>query len=211
MRQAFYGEEVQRIQRGRDEVKVFVRYPERERSSLFVLENMTIRLPSGEDVPLASVAQVRYERGPSEIRRIDRRRIIEVTARIDSTLTTTDEVMADLRSQFLDQVPQTYRQVTWDVAGSQKDKQELIDAIIRGFFLAVIAIYALVAVAFRSYVQPLIVASAVPFGVIGAIIGHLVLELDVSLLSLSGIVAVSGVVVNDNLVLVEYIPVAIEI
>jgi multidrug efflux pump subunit AcrB len=205
VRQAFYGDEVQRIQRGRDEVKVFVRYSEHERRSLHTLENMTIRLKNGAEVPLYSVAEIDYGRSPSQIKHLNRKRVIRVTAYVDSTKTTSGQVMNDLRSGFLDTMADNFRGVKWDVSGSQKDKEELIDAMIRGFILAILGIYALMAIPFRSYLQPIIVVSAIPFGLIGAVLGHVILQLDISLLSLSGMIAVSGVVVNDNLVLVDYI------
>ena len=205
VRQAFYGEEVQRIQRGRDEVKVFVRYPEQERRSLYTLENMTIRLDNGATVPLSSVANIEYDRSPSEIKRIDRKRVVRVTSQVDSTVTTSGKVMEDLKAGYLANIEKQYSGVKWGASGSQKDRGELIDAMIRGFILAIMGIYALLAISFRSYLQPFMVLSAIPFGLIGAIIGHMMLGLDISLLSLSGMIAVSGVVVNDNLVLVDYI------
>jgi len=205
VRQAFYGEEVQRIQRGRDEVKVFVRFTEAERRSLHALENMTIRLKNGAEVPLSSVAEIDYGRSPSEIKRVDRKRIIQVTAYVDTSKTSSGQIMTDLKHGFLAGLSQRFRDVHWDVSGSQKDQKELIDTMIRGFILAILGIYALMAIPFRSYVQPLMVISAIPFGLIGAILGHFLLGLDISLLSLSGMIAVSGVVVNDNLVLVDYI------
>ncbi|NOZ53174.1 MAG: efflux RND transporter permease subunit [Gammaproteobacteria bacterium] len=205
VRQAFYGEEVQRVQRGRDEVKVFIRYPEKERSSLYMLENMTIRLSNGAVVPLSNVANIEYDRGPGEIKRIDRKRIVRVTAYIEDSKTTSGKVMEDLRSGFFSTFSTQFPSIRWSLSGSQKNQKELIDAMINGFIMAILGIYALMAIPFRSYLQPLIVVSAIPFGLIGAIIGHLLLGLDVSLLSLSGMIAVSGVVVNDNLVLVDYI------
>jgi len=205
VRQAFYGEEVQRIQRGRDEVKVFVRYPKVDRQTLFSLENMIIRLKNGAEVPLLSVAEVQYNIGPSLIERIDRKRIIKVTAYVDESKTTTGQVMDDLRANYLPAFETQFNSVKWDISGSQKDQKELIDSMINGFVLSILGIYALMAIPFRSYLQPIMVLSAVPFGLIGAIIGHMILGLDVSLLSLSGMIAVSGVVVNDNLVLVDFI------
>lgn len=205
VRHAFYGEEVQRIQRGRDEVKVFVRYPEAERRSLYMLENMTVRLTNGATVPLSNVANIEYDRGPSEIKRIDRKRIVRVTAYIDENKTTSGKVMEDLKGNFLSTFSANFPTIKWGLSGSQKEQKELIGAMINGFILAILGIYALMAIPFRSYWQPLMVISAIPFGLIGAIIGHLLLGLDISLLSLSGMIAVSGVVVNDNLVLVDYI------
>ena len=166
---------------------------------------MIIRLHDGTEVPLLSVANVKYKLGPAYIERIDRKRIIEVTAYVDESKTTSGQVMEDLKTNYLNIFNNHFPSVKWDLSGRQKDQKELIDAMIRGFILAVLGIYALMAIPFRSYLQPLMVISAIPFGLIGAIIGHLILGLDVSLLSLSGMIAVSGVVVNDNLVLVDYI------
>ena len=205
VRQAFYGEEVQRIQRNKDEIKIFVRYSQQERRSIYTLENMTVKLGTGQEVPLSTVAEIDYDRSPSHISRIDRKRVIRVTAHVDSSKTTANNVMADLETGFLRQLSNTYPDVAWDPSGSQKHKGELIDSMINGFFMAVMGIFALLAVSFRSYVQPVIVLSAIPFGLIGAIGGHALLGLDISLLSLSGMIAVSGVVVNDNLVLVDFI------
>jgi multidrug efflux pump subunit AcrB len=205
VRQAFYGEEVQRIQRNKDEVKVFVRYTESERRSVYSLENMTIKLSNGSEVPLSTVAEIKYGRSPSEIRRINRKRIIDVTAYVDSTKTKTNNVLADLKGGFLANLNKNYSDVQWHPSGSQKHKKELISSMVNGFYLSVMGIFALLAVSFRSYIQPIIVISAIPFGLIGAILGHAILGLDISLLSLSGMIAVSGVVVNDNLVLVDFI------
>lgn len=205
VRQAFYGEEVQRIQRNKDEVKVFVRYSEAERRSLYTLENMTVKLSTGREVPLSTVAEINYDRSPSQIKRIDRKRIIRVTAHVDSSKTTANNVMADLKTGFLPDIDKTFSDVEWNPSGSQKHKGELISSMINGFLMAIMGIFALLAVSFRSYIQPIIVVSAIPFGLIGAILGHALLGLDISLLSLSGMIAVSGVVVNDNLVLVDFI------
>jgi multidrug efflux pump subunit AcrB len=205
VRQAFYGEEIQRIQRGRDDVRVFVRFPENQRQSLYFLESMYIRLANGTELPLSEVADVDYGFGPSEIKRIDRKRVIEVSASVDENQAVAGQVMTDLKSSFLQSLSQRYPGVTWGKAGSQKDQDELISAMVHGFILAMMGIYILMAIPFRSYAQPLMVMSAIPFGLIGAVIGHLLLGLDISLLSLSGMIAVAGVVVNDNLVLVDYI------
>lgn len=205
VRQAFYGEEIQRIQRGRDDVRVFVRYPEADRKSLYFLETMFIRLDNGIELPLSEVADVHYGFGPAEIKRIDRKRVIEVSARVDEDKTVPGQVMEDLKQNYLESLGRFYPGVSWGKSGSQKDQDELIDAMYHGFILALLGIYILMAIPFRSYAQPLMVMSAIPFGLIGAVIGHLLLGLDISLLSLSGMIAVAGVVVNDNLVLVDYI------
>ena len=205
VRQAFYGEEVQRIQRDRDDVRVFVRYPKQQRESLYFLETMFIRLSEGVDIPLREVADIEYSSSPSEILRIDRKRVITVSARVDETKAVPAQIKESLNNDFLLDLDKQFASVSWSKSGSQKDQEEMIDAMIQGFSLAMLGIYALMAIPFKSYAQPLMVMSAIPFGLIGAILGHILLGLDISLLSLSGMIAVAGVVVNDNLVLVDYI------
>ncbi|TNF33346.1 MAG: efflux RND transporter permease subunit [Gammaproteobacteria bacterium] len=205
IRQAFYGEEIQRIQRDRDDVRVFVRYPEAQRRSLYFLENMFVRVSGDIEIPLNQVADVHYGVGPAEIKRINRKRVIEVSAQVDESRAVPGQVMEDLRASFLERLEVHYPGVRWDKAGQQKDQDELINAMYVGFMLALLGIYILMAIPFRSYVQPIMVMTAIPFGLIGAILGHMLLGLDISLLSLSGMIAVAGVVVNDNLVLVDYI------
>ena len=206
LRQAFHGEEVQRIQRGRDNVRVFVRYPVQQRQSLYYLENLQITLPNkSTGIALADVAELSFVSAPSEIRRIDRQRIIQISARVDETQAASSQIMESLKTSLLDNLSYEYPGIKWDKSGGQKSKDELIDSMLRGFVLALLGIYILMAIPFSSYVQPLMVMSAIPFGLIGAILGHMLLGLDISLLSLSGMIAVAGVVVNDNLVLVDYI------
>lgn len=205
VRQAFYGEEVQRIQRGRDDVRVFVRYPKGQRQSVYFLESMFIHLDDGTDVPLSEVAEIEYSSSPSEIIRIDRKRVITVSARVDQSRAVPAQIKDSLNTDFLNDMNKSFAGVKWSKSGGQKDQDEMISSMIRGFILALIGIYALMAIPFKSYTQPLMVMSAIPFGLIGALLGHILLGLDISLLSLSGMIAVAGVVVNDNLVLVDYI------
>jgi len=205
VRQAFYGEEVQRIQRGRDDVRVFIRYPKGQRQSVYFLETMFIHLNNGVDVPLSEVADIEYTSSPSEILRVDRKRIISVSAHVDQSLAVPAQIKESLNKDFLINLDKQFAGVSWSKSGRQKDQDELVTSMIRGFILALIGIYALMAIPFKSYSQPLMVMSAIPFGLIGAILGHMLLGLDISLLSLSGMIAVAGVVVNDNLVLVDYI------
>ncbi len=205
VRQAFYGEEVQRIQRGRDDVRIFVRYPEQQRKSLYYLESMYIRLNDGVEVPLLEVADLEYGHGPAQIRRVDRKRVVQVSAYVDESEAVPGQVMDDLKASFLDRIPRMFPGVSWDKTGQQKEKDDLIEAMQNGFILAMFGIYMLMAIPFKSYTQPLMVMSAIPFGLIGAILGHVLLGLDISLLSFSGMIAVAGVVVNDNIVLVDYI------
>ncbi|HSR53093.1 MAG TPA: efflux RND transporter permease subunit [Acidobacteriota bacterium] len=205
VRQGFFGEEAQRIQRGRDEVKVMVRYPERERQSLGDVEDMRIRMPDGAEMAFHDVARARYGRGFSSIRRVDRQRAINVTADVDEAKITANEIVADLRSHFLPELMQSYPNLHYQFEGRQREQMDTLAGLGRGYIIAIIAIFALLAVPLRSYIQPLIIMAAIPFGVVGAIWGHVVMGLNLTILSLFGVVALAGVVVNDSLVMVDFI------
>jgi multidrug efflux pump subunit AcrB len=205
VRQAFYGEEAQRIQRGRDDVRVLVRYPESERRSLGDLENMRIRTPDGAEVPFRDVAVVETGRGFSTVRRVDRNRAVSVTASIDPSATSSGAVTAELEGTILPEVLAAFPGVSYTFEGMQAQQADSLGGLARGFAVALLMIFALLAVPLRSYVQPLIVMGAIPFGLIGAIWGHIVMGLDVTLISMFGLVALTGVVVNDSLVMVDFI------
>ena len=205
VRQAFYGEEAQRIQRGRDDIRVMVRYPLDERRSLGDLENMRIRIPGGGEVPFSQVAVVEPGRGFASIRRIDRRRAVNVTAAVDANVTSAGEVIADLNTRILPEVLARYPSVSYTFQGAMSEQQDAIEGLQRGFGIALLMIFALLAVPLKSYVQPLIIMSAIPFGLVGAVWGHLALGLDVTMTSMFGLVALSGVVVNDSLIMVDFI------
>ena len=205
VRQAFYGEEAQRIQRGRDDVRVMVRYPRDERRSLGDLENMRIRTPSGGEVPFSVVAQVESGFGFASITRVDRNRSVNVTAAVDPATASAGSVISDLRERVLPEVLAEYPGVFFSFQGVQAEQAETLASLRRGFLLAMLLIYMLLAIPLRSYLQPLIIMAAVPFGVVGAIWGHLLMGLDLSILSVFGLVALTGVVVNDSLVMVDFI------
>ena len=205
VRQAFYGEEAQRIQRGRDDIRVMVRYPSDERRSLGDLENMRIRTPNGGEVPFGLVAQVESGFGFASITRIDRNRAVNVTAAVDPATASAGSVISDLRERVLPEVLAEYPGVFLSFQGAQAAQAETLAGLRRGFLLAMLLIYMLLAIPLRSYVQPLIIMAAVPFGVVGAIWGHLLMGLDLSILSAFGLVALTGVVVNDSLVMVDFI------
>ena len=205
VRQAFYGEEAQRIQRGRNEVKVMVRYPEEDRRTLYTLEQMRIRTPLGGEVPFGQVAEARIERGYATISRSDRKRQVTVTCDIDDRVTTNGDVLAALRAGPLPGILQAHPGVSWSVEGQSAELRLAMSELVRMFVLALLVIFALMAIPFKSYVQPLIVMSAIPFGLIGAVLGHVIMGHDLSILSMVGIVALTGVVVNDSLVLVDFI------
>ncbi len=205
VRQAFYGEEAQRIQRGRDDVRVMVRYPEDERRSLGNLEAMRIRLPGGGEVAFGDVAVVESGRGFSSIRRVDRNRAVSVTASVDASVTSSGAVTAALQQTILPEVLPAFPGVAYTFEGMQAQQADSVGGLARGFAVALLLIFALLAIPLRSYVQPLIIMSAIPFGLVGAIWGHIVMGLDVTLISMFGLVALTGVVVNDSLVMVDFI------
>lgn len=205
VRQAFYGEEVQRVQRGRDELRVMVRYPEDERRSLGNLEQMRIRTGNGGEIPFSVAGTADLGRGFASIERVDRRRAINVTADVDPAKANTTEVIASLRNDTLPGVMAGFPNVRSSFEGQQQEQHETLSGLRRGFGMALFFIYALLAIPFRSYLQPAIVMSAIPFGILGAVGGHVILGMDLTALSLFGITALTGVVVNDSLVMVDFI------
>ncbi|GAB4272203.1 MAG: efflux RND transporter permease subunit [Deferrisomatales bacterium] len=205
VRGALYGDEALRIQRGRDEVKVMVRFPEEERRSLGSIETMRVRTPGGAEVPFSEVAQVVLTRGYATISREERKRVVNVIADVDEEVANAREVLADLASRHLPGILADYPELSYSFEGQEKSRRESLESLWRGFAVALLAIYTLLAIPFRSYVQPFIVMSAIPFGIVGAVWGHVLLGMPLTILSLFGIVAVAGVVVNDALVLIDYV------
>ena len=204
VRQAFYGEETQRIQRGRDDIRVMVRYPEAERRSLGSLEDMRIRTPSGGEVPFSHVAVVEPGQGFASIKRVDRNRAINVLASIDESTTTSATVNGDLANNVLPAILDDFPGVRYAFEGMQAEQQDAIGGLQIGFTLAMFGIFALLAIPLKSYIQPLIIMSAIPFGFVGAVWGHVLMGENISLMSTMGIVALAGVVVNDSLVMVDF-------
>jgi multidrug efflux pump subunit AcrB len=204
VRQAFYGEEAQRIQRGRDDVKVMVRLPEERRRSLQALDDLRIRTPDGGEIPFATAATTGISRGPSSIQRTNRRRVVNITADVDISRANANEVLADLESNVLPRLLADYPGIRYSLEGEQQEQRETMAGLARGFGIAMLVIYGLLAIPFKSYFQPLIVMSAIPFGLIGAVWGHLIMGIDLAILSVFGIVALTGVVVNDSLVMVDF-------
>jgi multidrug efflux pump subunit AcrB len=204
VRNAFYGVQVQRIQRGRDDVRVMVRLPLSERSSLTTLNSLLIDTPDGGQVPLNHVASLTPGQSPSSIYRIDRYRTVNVTADIEKEDTNMTVLQSELKV-FLDELVVKYPGVRHSLEGESKEQRESFNSLQWGLVFVLFIIYALLAIPFRSYIQPLIVMSVIPFGMIGAVLGHWIMGMDLTLLSLLGMLALIGVVVNDSLVLVDYI------
>jgi multidrug efflux pump subunit AcrB len=205
IRGAFYGAEALRLQRGRNEVKVMVRYPEQDRRSLWDLETLRIRTPQGGEMPLNRAAVVEEGRGYAEIKRTDRKRVINVSASVDSKTANAQEILAELRPGLLTALQHDYPGLTFNMEGEEKERRDSMASMVSGFQLALFAIFALLAIPFRSYSQPLIIMAAIPFGIVGAVGGHLIMGYDLSILSIFGIVALAGVVVNDSLLLIDRI------
>ena len=205
VRQAFYGEEAQRIQRGRDELKVMIRYPLEDRRSIADLENMRIRTPAGDEVPFQSVAEVEFAQSYSRIRRQNRKRTVTVSADIDRKVVEPGEIVKEITEEYIPELLSRYSGVEYSLEGSSLEEVRLVRNLTYASFAALFLIYALLAIPLHSYSQPLIIMSVIPFGLIGAVIGHIVMGKAISMFSLFGIIALSGVVVNDSLIMVDFI------
>lgn len=203
VRHAFYGAEALRLQRDQDEVKVMVRYPESERRSLSRVEDMRIRLPDGTEAPFSQVAEVNMEEGYASIDRAQRRRVIKVTADVNEAVANANEIRKNLEERVLPDLQNEYLGLRYTMEGEGKEQKESLADVVTGFIVALFCIYALLAIPFRSFTQPLVVMAAIPFGIVGAVLGHLIMGFNLSLLSLFGIVGLAGVVVNDSLVLID--------
>ncbi len=205
VQQAFYGLEVQSIQRGRDEVKVMLRYPKNERASISNLEDMMIKVPNGSTIPVRQIAKLELGEGLSSIQRKNRKRAINVTADVDLTVTTGNEVIAAVTASILPKILKKYNSISISLEGEQQEQGQNLKSIGKNFLLAMIVVYMLLAIPFKSYFQPLVVMSSIPFGLTGAVFGHLIMGINFSVLSMMGFVALTGVVVNDSLVMVDFI------
>jgi multidrug efflux pump subunit AcrB len=201
----FYGEEALRLQRGRDDVRVKIRYTAEERSRLSNLEQVRIRTPRGLEVPLLSVADLSYAPGYATISRANGMRRVVVSAGVDSTKANANEIFGELNANFFPELMSRYPGLTVSLQGEQKKMREAFKPLLPGYCLALLGIYIVIATIFRSYAQPLVIMFTVPFGIIGAIIGHLLMGYNLSLISIFGMVALTGVVVNDAIVLIERI------
>lgn len=204
VRGVFFGDEVQRIQRGRNEVKVMLRYPKEDRKSLATLDTLRVRAANGLEIPFARVAEAQVGKGFTSIKRVDRRRALNITADVNKT-TTNPVVVRESLVPYLDELMSRHPHVGWTFEGEARSEKESQTALTVSSLLVLFSLYALIAVPLKSYLQPLIVLILIPFGVVGATLGHVFHGMPLSLMSLCGILAVSGVIVNDTLVLVDRI------
>ena len=204
-RSAFFGTEALRIQRGTEEVRVYVRLPVDERNAITDVESYVVRAPGGAEVPLRQVASFRMGTAQPSIRRQDGRRVVTVTADVDEGVISGGEANAVLRDAILAELSSVHPELTYSFGGEQQQQIESLGALYRGFLLAMLLIFALLAIALSSYGKPFIVMAIVPFGLIGVILGHLALGVAISAASLLGFFGLAGVVVNDSLVMIDFI------
>jgi multidrug efflux pump subunit AcrB len=204
IRRSYFGEEVQRFQRGREEVKVFVRFPADERRSLADLALLRIPIPGGGDVALSAVANVKETRSFVSIDRTDGQRVVTVSADVDEAVTTPTDVNALIEREVLPTLTQAYPNLRVMTEGQSRSQAEELSSLSQNFLYAVLAIYVLLASVLRSYLQPLIILVIIPFGLVGAVLGHMLFGYDLTFLSLFGVVALSGVIINDSIVLIDY-------
>lgn len=202
VRSSFYGAEVLRQQRGRNEIKVMVRLPEKDRVSEHTLDNLILRAPAGGEAPLRDVVEVTRGRAYTVINRRDGRRVVQVTADV-TPRKKSEEIRQALADEDLPKLADRFPGLVYSFQGRQADMQESLQSLMAAFIPALFLVYALLAIPFRSYIQPLIVMISIPFGVIGAMVGHIIMGFSLSVISIFGIVALSGVVVNDALVLID--------
>lgn len=205
VRNSFYGSEAQRVQRGEDDVRVMVRFPENERRSIGNLEDMYIRTPDGSEVPFYSVARFEIGRGYSSIQRLDGRRVIRVIADVDRGTISPEEVNGSLQADVLPILQEKYPALSIGIAGEMKERIKAMGGLVLGAMLSLLLIYGLLAIPLKSYWQPVVIMSVIPFGAVGAIVGHFIMDVQLMFFSALGIVALSGVGVNSSLVLVDYI------
>lgn len=205
VRHAFYGAEAQRIQRGTDEVKVMVRYPKQDRHTTGTFDGMFIRTPSGDAVPFDSVARMEVRQGLNKTNHINFQRAVEVEAEANKQLIEPSSVTNDIINNFMPGLMERYPDLRYRRSGMSDEEAKTGRSMVVGFTLALFGIYALLAIPTKSYLQPLIIMGAIPFGIIGAILGHLFMGYAFSMMSFFGVIALSGVVVNDSLIMVDFI------
>jgi HAE1 family hydrophobic/amphiphilic exporter-1 len=207
IRASFYGEEVMRLQRGRHEVKLMVRYPQEERRSLASLDDIRVTGPDGIKRPIGELADVTVVRGYSEINRLGQKRSITVTADIDvaTSSLTSGQITADMERRLMPSLLSEYPEVRVRWEGQQEQTNDSLRSLGVGFVVAMFAMFVLLTMEFRSYVQPLLILAVIPFGCAGAVFGHALMGMPLTLFSMFGLVALAGVVVNDSIVLIDFI------
>ena len=202
LRSFFFGAEVLRQQRGRDEVKVIVRLPRRDRDRVSTLDSLVLRGPDGSEIPLRQAAVLTPGRAYSQIGRVDGQRVITVSAELDESVTTGGRINGTLKKETLKALTEKYAGLTYSFEGQRRERKESFDSMRKNSLIGLLIIFGLLAVPFKSYIQPILVMSAIPFGFVGAVLGHVVMGYDLSVISVMGFIALSGVVVNDSLIMI---------
>ncbi len=205
VRNTYFGAEVMRLQRGRHDVKLMVRYPQEERRSQVDFREIRVRAADGTERPITELAEIKLNRGFSEINRVDQLRSITISADLDETTANADLIISELQQQFVPDMNQTFPDVSIRWEGQREQSRDSVGSLMTGFAIAILAMFVLLVLQFRSYVQPLLILAIVPFGMIGAVWGHALLGLPLTLFSMFGLVALSGVVINDSIVLIDFI------
>ena len=205
VRNTYFGAEVMRLQRGRHEVKLMVRYPEEERNSLVDFREIRVRTGDGSERPITELAEVKLSRGFSEINRVDQMRSVTISADLDETKANADLITSELQELFVPKLQEMYPDVSLRWEGQREQSRDSVGSLKTGFGIAILAMFVLLVLQFRSYIQPLLILAIVPFGMIGAVWGHALLGLPLTLFSMFGLVALSGVVINDSIVLIDFI------
>jgi multidrug efflux pump subunit AcrB len=203
IRNSFYGAEALRQQRGRNEVRVMVRLPEAERQSEYFLEQLLIKLPAGGEIPLEQAVKVNRGNSYTVIKRRNGRRVLHITADVKNKDTNVTEILNEIKTKTMPEFIGRYRGLSYSFEGEQKEIRESMESLVRGFGIVLVMLYALLAIPFGSYIQPIVIMVAIPFGIVGAILGHVIMGYALSVISVMGIVALAGVVINDSLVLID--------
>jgi len=202
LRSRYYGNEAITQQRGRNELKITARISKNDRENLNIFENMIIKTPLNEEVPIKEIANIKFSRAYTSINRTDNRRIVVVSADV-TPQKRVQEIISEIKTKIFPKLVEKYQGLTFSLEGKEADRRESTNALFQGLIFALIGIYFILAIPFKSYFQPVIIMISIPFGIIGAIIGHIIMGYSLSLVSIMGIVALSGVVVNDSLVLID--------
>ena len=205
VRKSYFGDQAIRIQRGKDDIRVYVRYPRSDRRSLNSLKDLFIRTPQGEQIPFSQLAEIVYARGYSVINHRDRNRIINVFADIDSKKGNSGQLVSELSVDLLPQLKREYPDVSISFGGQAEQRAKSLGSLYMGFFIAMLVIYTILSTIFKSYMQPIIIMMAIPFGFIGAVFGHKIMGMKLTIMSMFGLVALAGIVVNNSLLLIEFI------
>lgn len=205
VRAGYYGEEVMRVQRGRHEVKIMVRYPAEQRQSLASFQDIRVDAGDGIRRPITELAHVPVSRGYSEINRVNQKRSITISADVDEAVGNAAEIVEELQANFVPGLLERHPEVSVRWEGQQEQTVESMQSLFVGMGIALLVTFGLLTLQFGSYIQPMIVMAVIPFGVIGALWGHWLMDLPLTMFSMFGIVALTGVVVNDSIVLVDFI------